>query len=144
MAFMEPEVCEMTMVTVETSHGRESVPLDVCGEASLDALADYIEGEPNSEPEEEEGYWARLSASGYMDATDWIGPYATAEEATKAICELHDIRTECFEACWDGPDGPCAMSQSLCYHCGGEDHNAIECPDSRDYETEDGLGGEDD
>lgn len=41
------------------------------------------------EPEDVEtvfGWFARLSAPGYMDCTDWIGPYDTEEEAVEE-CE---------------------------------------------------------
>lgn len=37
------------------------------------------------------GWYARLSAPGYMDATDWHGPYATEEEALKAVCDFYEV-----------------------------------------------------
>lgn len=35
------------------------------------------------------GFFARLSAPGYMDATDWLGPYATEDEAFEALYEQY-------------------------------------------------------
>ncbi len=40
------------------------------------------------------GYYSRLSAPGYMDCTEWRGPYFTAEEALVELCELYDCDTE--------------------------------------------------
>lgn len=37
------------------------------------------------------GWFARLSAPGYLDATDWTGPYETEEEA---IADLQDMYGE--------------------------------------------------
>jgi hypothetical protein len=45
----------------------------------------------------EDKYYARLSAPGYLDATDWSGPYATHEEANEGICEEHDLCPTCHE-----------------------------------------------
>lgn len=38
---------------------------------------------------EDEGYYVRLSASGYLDCTDWSGPYATIEEGAQALLDLY-------------------------------------------------------
>lgn len=35
------------------------------------------------------GFYARLSAPGYLDATDWVGPYETEDEAIEALFELY-------------------------------------------------------
>ena len=43
------------------------------------------------------GWFCRLSAPGYMDATDWSGPYATEEEAREAIREDHGACDRCGE-----------------------------------------------
>jgi hypothetical protein len=37
------------------------------------------------------GWYARLSADGYLDCTDWQGPYATADEALDAVKEQFDV-----------------------------------------------------
>lgn len=33
-------------------------------------------------------FFARLSAPGYLDATDWIGPYDSEKEARESLAEL--------------------------------------------------------
>ena len=43
---------------------------------------DVIEYGINAEEDEPEaGWYGRLSAPGYLDATDWHGPYKTSDEA---------------------------------------------------------------
>lgn len=37
------------------------------------------------------GWWARLSARGYMDATDWMGPYDSEGDAMDALSEQYDV-----------------------------------------------------
>ena len=46
-------------------------------------------GDPGDEPEA--GWYARLSAPGYMDCTDWDGPHLSAFRAIRAVCELFDV-----------------------------------------------------
>lgn len=36
------------------------------------------------------GWYGRLSAPGYLDCTDWDGPYDSAEEALRATMELFE------------------------------------------------------
>ena len=36
------------------------------------------------------GWFAHLSANGYLDHTPWQGPYATEAEAVKAVCDLYE------------------------------------------------------
>ena len=35
------------------------------------------------------GYYFRLSAPGYMDCTEWSGPYQTEEEAVANMLSIH-------------------------------------------------------
>lgn len=37
------------------------------------------------------GWYGRLSAPGYLDCTDWIGPFDTADEAIKAVMEFYEV-----------------------------------------------------
>ena len=39
--------------------------------------------------EEATGFWARLSAPGYLDCTDWSGPFDTEEEAARYLLETY-------------------------------------------------------
>lgn len=36
------------------------------------------------------GYGARYSASGYLDCTEWIGPYNTEDAARNALIEMYE------------------------------------------------------
>jgi len=38
-----------------------------------------------------EGWFGRLSAPGYMDATDWQGPFDRPWKALRAVCETYDV-----------------------------------------------------
>ena len=38
---------------------------------------------------EDAGYYARLSASGYMDCTEWSGPFETEEEAMAELISVY-------------------------------------------------------
>ena len=41
------------------------------------------------------GYVARLSAPGYMDCTEWEGPFGSVEEAMASLADHFDICEEC-------------------------------------------------
>ena len=53
------------------------------------------------------GWWARLSAPGFLDCTDWQGPYDSEEKALEELAETFDLCRNCWEQCWEGPDGDC-------------------------------------
>lgn len=42
------------------------------------------------------GFYARLSAPGYLDATDWEGPFDREWKAIRYVCDLYgvDVRGE--------------------------------------------------
>ena len=72
MGFMQAVVEEGQWYVVETSQGTEVVPAEVIGQRDppLEAFADFVEGEPESYALRD-GFGARTSAPGYMDATEW-------------------------------------------------------------------------
>lgn len=37
------------------------------------------------------GWYSHLSAPGYMDQTDWHGPYSSADEALKAVMDFYEV-----------------------------------------------------
>lgn len=37
------------------------------------------------------GWYGRLSASGYLDCTDWSGPFASYEEALAHVMDLYEV-----------------------------------------------------
>ena len=98
MGFMVPVAEYFAMYVVETNMGTEHVPEDVCGEiidtddeGEWGTLYSFIEGKDISSVERVEGWWSRLSAPGYLDATEWMGAYETAEEALAAVKEEYEV-----------------------------------------------------
>jgi hypothetical protein len=75
----------MTCHVVETTAGTEIVPVEVCPLTSAEALMPFVEGCPREVSETVTGYFARLSAPGYMDRTEWSGPFnwVTVDEVHK-------------------------------------------------------------
>ena len=118
MGFMQPEVVHQSAWHVETHYGMEIVPAWlVPEEPSAHDLDPFCEsdvlrgaaGEP-ADVEFETGWYARLSAPGYMDRTDWIGPYETEGEALKALADTEYLCEECWEVCWE-TDTPCEIQR---------------------------------
>lgn len=104
MAHMKPVVEHMVCYHVDTNQGTEIVPENVCGKIDLtDApsllnecqrVLRYCEGNCVNDIERKEGFYSRLSANGYMDCTDWNGPYTTAELALNACKEQYECDDE--------------------------------------------------
>lgn len=103
MGFMVPVAEHMVMYHVETNYGTEYVPEEVCGvlmtctpsgivaDGELDSLSDYVEGSEIRAAVRNEGWYSRLTAPGYLDSTEWEGPYATSEEAIDGCKEQYDV-----------------------------------------------------
>jgi hypothetical protein len=95
MSFMEPEVYEGSAWVVETTCGTEVIPSDLVGDNPTQAdLRDYCEGAPQQHgaffvPELAYGWFARLSAPGYMDCAAWTGPFDTEGEAEAYLSETY-------------------------------------------------------
>lgn len=64
-------------------------------------------------PEARAGWYSRLSAPGYMDCTDWDGPYPTESEAAQACADTFDICVECSGDDWDD-NGNCRDCEESC------------------------------
>ena len=93
MAFMVPVYEESDWFVVETTAGGEVVPADLVGDnPTAERLAQYVEGEVESW-ERRHAVGARLSASGYMDATDWT-LHETIEEARQYIEDTYEVDPE--------------------------------------------------
>jgi len=45
------------------------------------------------------GWYGRLSAPGYVDASDWNGPFETAAEALHYTCERYEVEGCDCDAC---------------------------------------------
>ena len=106
MGFMVPQVCHMKMLHVETDIGTEYIPADLVGEEHThEDLLEYCEGSEVFEVSWEEGFYCREHAPGYLDCTEWVGPFATEEEAVTEYCDVHDICEKCFDQCFYGEEG---------------------------------------
>ena len=100
MAFMRPETWEGSAWEVNTSVGTERISFDE-SEPDLSNL----EGKPDEgqDPILVKGWWARLTAPGYLDCTDTMGPYETEEEA---MAELHEVYGDSETGELEGCDCP--------------------------------------
>lgn len=101
--FMVPSVWEDTMLSVETNCGTETVP-DECGDpadywddeteeyapAFVAHVLEYCEGNRVESVERVSGWFARLSAPGYMDCTDMAGPFESESAAEAYLVETYD------------------------------------------------------
>ena len=93
MAFMEPDyTSEMYAVfhkETDTFHeGTYCEDRDICQSAWIDAMnVDPSDYQVRRVP----GYFARLSAPGYLDCTDWYGPYKTLAEAKEHLSAIFDV-----------------------------------------------------
>lgn len=105
MAFMQPQYTNEDFYEVTTTEGEGwLVPAEGFGDdPDPSDFADYIEfGEPE-EIEKVSGWFARLSAPGYMDATEWGGPFKTKKEAKKYIEDTWEVDPETGDAFEENP-----------------------------------------
>ena len=85
MSFMPPTIESTSYWEVETENGTDFVPCDVwdCDDVWDDAndclrpsvvesIANYVEGSDIQSMQRQTGFIGRLSAPGYLDATDWV------------------------------------------------------------------------
>lgn len=95
MSFMQLQSEFMTAYEVECSDGGSYiVPLDVHpGAVNPDDLSDYVPSEPVTY-DIVEGWFARYSAPGYLDCTDWVGPKDTESAARKLCVEVYGEEDE--------------------------------------------------
>lgn len=103
--FMEAGAEHFAAYVVETTCGTEVVPENVCGKVTKPSDVDHhVEGKilrKQWPPKLVKGWWANLSAPGYLDQTGWTGPHATAEEALAALAEEQDLCEHCSQRCWE-------------------------------------------
>jgi hypothetical protein len=98
MAFMQPELVFGSWVQVEGPCGTEWVDADLVGEVEdytgpaipiPEPLAAYCENKTATEIKTVDGWGARLSAPGYLDATPWT-VFETEEEAQEYLVEQQE------------------------------------------------------
>lgn len=83
MAFMIPYYTDESFVVVENKHGESRlVPAEYAGDIDSDETV----------TERYDGKWfCHLTAPGYVDQTDWDGPFDTEEEARDHIRDTYDV-----------------------------------------------------
>jgi hypothetical protein len=72
------------------------------------------------------GWYGRLSAPGYLDCTEWSGPYKTEEEALLEVCDTYDVDLD-----GNDPESPDYSDPHIltCATCGGiVDSPSVTCP----------------
>lgn len=125
MSFMRPELVSEDFVTFEDQHGDgHAVPEDVFGNGMLAeevlklfphanlATIELVRGK----------CWGRLTAPGYMDCTDWSGPFDDFASLAQHMADLYPceavpssgIDAQCTGI--DGHEGP------HLFVVGGADH----------------------
>lgn len=85
MGFMNPDIFEGDMWEVETREGTSFFP---CGNFTIDEIKE-LSLNPDDEVEKVSGWWGRMSASGYLDCTDWTGPFGTEEECMEELENMY-------------------------------------------------------
>ena len=110
MSFMQPEIIKQRWLMIDGPNGTEYIPADLIGEPHLGGFSeakraefvkgddyarylfaqaeDYRENRSFYSCEFVDGFGARLSAPGYMDATDWA-IFDTEAEAVKYLVDQH-------------------------------------------------------
>jgi hypothetical protein len=97
MVHMHPIANCFKAYRVITNVGHEIVPVNDCAALDLahpDALcllAPYCYGGSVYSATQECGWYARLSAPGYLDCTPWEGPFTTEALALVSICNTYDV-----------------------------------------------------
>ena len=106
MAFMKPYYTNEDFFVGETASGESVVcPCDVYG--TVERFAQECDVDPNLDTTDRVSgkWWTRLSAPGYLDATDWNGPFDTLEQARECIESTYDVDA-------DTGDDLCAMTDT--------------------------------
>lgn len=131
MPHMQVEVVgPIGWIVLDGPYGGEIIPCDFCGElpdlddfdgdedswksAAFAQVADYAENRECWEIEQVNGYAGRLSAPGYLDCTDWIGPFDSAKDARREVINTYDL----CPACEEYADSPKSEDNPACnfYH----------------------------
>lgn len=137
MPFMRIEVAgPKNWVVVDGPNRMEVIPCDFCGDlldydefaeeyegddldgdyldAAFTEIADCCENTACYSIEQITGYSSRLSAPGYMDCTEWLGPFDSAGEARRAVVDDFEL----CPACEDYAGGPKSSDNPACnfYH----------------------------
>lgn len=106
MAFMQPTAEFGDWLVIDGDCGGQVISLDILPEQLIrDILAgdepdlndialviqDFCESRRLFSAEIQSGWCSKLSAAGYLDQTDWQGPYETEAEALAEVCDTYDV-----------------------------------------------------
>ena len=83
--FMQPSVIQDDFIEYEWHGEAYAVPADVEGVLPDDAVITERYSDK---------WFGRLSAPGYLDCTEWSGPFDTEKEAMDNLIELYDLKIE--------------------------------------------------
>lgn len=92
MTHMKPEIIRTRMIDVDTDAGHVLVPADVFN--PLKPL-EFTEGAKLYGTDKVSGWFARLSAPGFVDCTDWRGPFYSRWEAKAEILRSYGVCPDC-------------------------------------------------
>ena len=114
MTHLQDDIQEGWWLTVEYKSGEVTVFAIGDRPLSLSPLQERFGREGSdlemvSEMKMSQGWGARLDAAGYLDCTDWLGPYESIEQATEALDEVWGTKCcYCGERVGAGnADAPC-------------------------------------
>jgi len=87
-AFMQPEYWFGVMYVVESKYGDTEYY-----DEKRDVIDAWVEAgsDQDRKPHVVKGWWCRLSAPGYLDATDISGPFKSEKEARAFIEEHYEV-----------------------------------------------------
>jgi hypothetical protein len=96
MAFMQPEYSDQPFHLIETRGGEtHAIPADVYG--TIERAAEEFDTSPDRVEIVEDKVFCRLQAPGYLDATDWSGPFDTLVEARASIRDDYNAHPDTGE-----------------------------------------------
>lgn len=104
MPFMQPETNLGCSILTSVRGESLCVPIGYESDAGETLRAEYeTETHPNK-------WIVRFSAPGYMDCTDWSGPFDTEAQALDTLASEHNVCLECWESCWDDEGSECEVA----------------------------------
>lgn len=94
--FMRHQIVQEHFYRIGTDSCEEFlVPESICSTMQTpddpESFEEYCESGIPIDIESVFGFFCRLSAPGYMDCTDWIGPFDTEAEAEEELAKDYDL-----------------------------------------------------
>jgi len=109
VSFLRPDIVNELFVVCETTAGTEMFPADLVGvnepfgpvllgtDEPTDPVTPELAGAIDPlvsgimiEVECVRGWFARLSAPGYLDCTEWCGPFSSEKEASSYLKRMYE------------------------------------------------------